>query len=422
MSPADGHLHGLVLPASSRLAASDGTASDDTGGQHTEPTSHRVERGAVLPLWATLGSSPHAAVGTRRRGAAPSSTGSTSSTGTGATGFETRWADDLEMLAAHGVGHVRITLDWSRLQPRPSALDGDAVEWYRNVLDHARSLGIAPWVTLLERDVPQWFDDEQGFADPKASGRWWPRWVETAADAVGDLVAGWHPIDDPLRHADRAARLADGSADAVRHGEVLDTLVVAWRDAWRILRGGPPVATALRVGAVHPADHTVEAVQEARRRDHLMWTLWLRGLRDGSVVIPGRADRELADLAGAADVIGVGVSLSRRDLPAGRITDETLAQLNDRIGHHLRRAAETAPDRPMHVSSVRFPAHDLADRAHLLGAVVDAIDDACDDGVPVRIAFAEPAIDALGPGAGVAQSGLFTLDREPTPALERWVD
>lgn len=379
------------------------TTSDDAA---------RVERGTVLPVWATLGPAPFAAVGRSRRRVAARPPGN---------GFDTRWVDDLDMLAAHGLHHVRLTVDWARLQPRPASVDDDAVEWYRDVAQHARSLGISVWFTLLERDVPQWFDDEGGFADAKSAGRWWPRWVEAVTDVLGDLADGWYPIDDPLRHADRLARRDDGSVGPIRHGEVIDTLLVAWRDAWRVLRGGPPVATAVRVGPVHPIDHTVDAAAEARRRDHLMWTTWLRGLRDGSVVIPGRADRELNDLAGAADVIGIGVALSRHDLPQQRVTDDALARITDRIGHHVRRAAETAPDRPMHMSSIAFPAHDLGDRAHLLGAVAGALDDARRDGVDLRMAFAEPAIDALAASAEAAQCGLFTRDREPTPALERWL-
>jgi hypothetical protein len=346
-----------------------------------------IVRGAVVPAWASTGD---------------------------------QWRDDLDLLADHGLQALRVTLDWGRMQPREGSLDGDAVEEARAFIEQARSLGIEVWVTLLERDVPHWFDNERGFADDATAGRWWPRWVEAAADAVGDVVSGWHPIDDPLRCADRTARRGDGSVDPVRHGEVLDTLVVAWRDAWRILRGGPPVATALRVGTVRPVDHTVSAAEEARRRDHLMWTLWLRGLRDGSVVIPGRADRELADLAGAADFVGVGVSLSRHDLSQGRVTDDALGALADRVGHQLRRAAEAGPSRPLQVSSASFPAIDLGDRGQLLRAVRDAIDDAARDGVPIQAAFAEPAVDAL-PLGDTPQAGLFTRDRDPTPALDAWV-
>jgi beta-glucosidase len=156
-----------------------------------------------------------------------------------------RFHEDLGLLAGLGAANVRITLDWAWLQPRPGEMNGDAVEWYAGLLQHAASLGVGLQFTLLEREVPRWFDNDGGFAEPRFAGHWWPRWVEAVSETFGDSVAGWTPIDNPLAIANRIV-----PDDPRRHGEVLDTLTVAWRDAWRILRGGPPVATAIGVKTV----------------------------------------------------------------------------------------------------------------------------------------------------------------------------
>ncbi len=177
------------------------------------------------------------------------------------------------------------------------------MEWYAGVLQQAATLGIGLQFTLLERAVPTWFDNDGGFTDARFAGHWWPRWVEGASERFGDSVAGWVPLDNPLAYANRV--IPD---DPRRHGEVLDTLVVAWRDAWRLLRGGPPVVTAIGVKTVRPVDQTVQAAEEARRQDQLRWYLWLQGLHDGTISIPGRADRDLPDLAGACDVLGLVVA------------------------------------------------------------------------------------------------------------------
>ncbi|MGA1755448.1 MAG: family 1 glycosylhydrolase, partial [Ilumatobacteraceae bacterium] len=68
-------------------------------------------------------------------------------------GFHTRFADDLGALAAHGITHLRLGFDWSRLQPRSGMgdeLNGEWVEWYRDVLSAARASGIEVWAGLLE--------------------------------------------------------------------------------------------------------------------------------------------------------------------------------------------------------------------------------------------------------------------------------
>lgn len=238
-----------------------------------------------------------------------------------------RLVEDLALLAELGVDQVRIGVDWTWLQPKPGDLHGAAVEAYLAALTAGRRLGLTVHLGLLERAVPTWFDNEGGFTDARFALHHWPRWVEACAEAFGDAVGGWVPMDHPLGLANSIV-----PDDPRRHGEVLDTLVTAWRDAWRILRGGPPVVTAYGVEVVRPADQTVQAAAAARRVDQLRWRLWLQSLRDGTVSIPGRADRDVADLAGACDVVGV-----------------VIRHEADVLGL-LHRTAEMAPDRPLAVT------------------------------------------------------------------------
>lgn len=233
-----------------------------------------------------------------------------------------RLVDDLAFAAEIGLQQVRLDVPWAAAQPRPGGLDGAVFEQLHQAALSARELGLAPWFRLLQPTVPRWFDDDGGFADDDTAGRWWPRWVELVAERLGGVAAGWVPFEAPFAMANRLQ-----PDDPRRHGELMHTLVVAWRDAWRILRGGPPVATSLDVATERPADQTMQAAQAARRRDQLRWGLWLGGLADGVVRIPGRADRRVADLAGACDVVGLAL---RREVETA-----------------LYRAAEQGPPRPL---------------------------------------------------------------------------
>jgi hypothetical protein len=290
--------------------------------------------------------------------------------------------EDLILLGGLGASTVRITLDWSWLQPKAGAFDGDAVEWYAGLLQHAAGLRIGLQFTLLERTVPQWFDNDGGFADARFAGHWWPRWVEGVSERFGDSVAGWVPFDNPLAYANKL--IPD---DPRRHGEVLDTLVVAWRDAWRILRGGPPVATAIGVKTVRPVDQTVQAAEASRREDHLRWQLWLQALHDGTISIPGRADRELADLAGSCDVLGVVV-----------------ADVDESLGAVLR-TAEMGPDRPLAITLITPPGRD-ADRVNVVQRFETACGEAA-EGAPLQAMALSPIFDIDG-----HDDGIITRDRE----------
>ena len=175
--------------------------------------------------------------------------------------------------------------------------------------------------------------------------------------------------------------------DPRRHGEVLDTLMVAWRDAWRILRGGPPVATAIGVKTVRPDDQTIQAAEAARRQDHLRWQLWLDGLHDGTISIPGRADRELADLAGSCDVLGIIV-----------------ADVDESLGAVLR-TAEMGPDRPLAITLITPKGKD-ADRV----TVVERFETACGEaaeGAPLQAMALSPTFDIDG-----HDDGIITRDRD----------
>ena len=116
----------------------------------------------------------------------------------------------MRLLAGLGLTDVRLAVDWARVQPAPGQIDDDWREWYEDTIGASRGRA-AIWATLWEGPVPRWFDDEGGFADDAAAGRWWPRWVETAAGLVGDRVDGWFPMDDPVS---QVAHLTD---DPLRH-------------------------------------------------------------------------------------------------------------------------------------------------------------------------------------------------------------
>lgn len=303
--------------------------------------------------------------------------------------FRTHFEEIINSYAIAGATQLRLGFDWSQLQPRAGGLDGKWVEWYRDVINAANSVGIQVWASLLEREAPHWFDDARGFSDAKNAGRYWPRFVEMAADSFGDLVAGWFPIDDPIGYATRHE-----PDDATRHGEMVDTMIVAWRDAWRILRGGPPVASSFGVRMVRSIDESQIAIDLAKREDHIRWKTFLRGIRDGNIVIPGRADRELADLAGSIDLVGITF---RSDLGEDQaITDDSLRRWQERATMLIHRANNESPDRPIVISyrSARRGVSETVSDAEVLNEAFErAVVASMSDGIDIQHVFTNPPRD-----------------------------
>jgi beta-glucosidase len=330
-------------------------------------------------------------------------------------GFETRAPEDLAVLAELGLTDVRIGLDWFRMQPQPGGLDDDWREWYQATIDAARGAGLAVWLTLWDGAVPPWFEDGGGFSDDSTSGRWWPRWVELAADLFGDRVDGWFPMEDPVSHA---ASFAD---DALRHRRALTNTVVGWRDAWRILRGGPPVASSLGLRIVPPADGTLPARDAARREDELRWRLWLGAWRDGEIALPGLPVREVQDLAGSLDLLGVGLvrDLGGAESRLGSEPDAAATEWGERVGTMVRRAADEGPERPVLVSSLALRWPDDDDRRLLIEAFGRALVDVTTDGIVIEGAWYSPAIDPTTDRPD-RQDGLLDRDRNVRPSAMAW--
>lgn len=240
--------------------------------------------------------------------------------------LETSAFDDLVSEAVEaGMGHVRFDVPWALAQPAPGRVDGGVFESLAAAADAARAAGLAVWCRLLQPDVPRWFDNDGGFGDERSAATAWPRWVDLVAERIGHHVDGWVPLEAPFG---LVTRLAPG--DPRRQGEILHLVVVAWRDAWRLLRGVVPVATSLDLAIERPTDERPESIDEARRRDDMRWHTWCSGLRDGVVRIPGRAERVLDDLDHSCDQLGVALAA---DTDRERDFEDLLARVGEQRLH-----------------------------------------------------------------------------------------
>jgi hypothetical protein len=288
------------------------------------PTLPAVRLGAVIPLAVSLGHATTSDLGP-----------------TPGNGFETAWADDLAALAELGVTTIRVPLDWSRLQPTRGTVDGSWAEWYRQLVAAGNSHGMACWASLWEQALPRWFVDDGGFADATATARSWPRWVELAAELVGDAVGGWFPMTEPEVYA--VARRGD---EPRRLSEMIDHLRVGWRDAANILAGGPPVASTV-IDAVVAAD----AVE--------------------------------------CDVFGLTLRTTAEDRDP------------ERLVRVLHRAADDVATRPLAIAAIVVRDDDPDVHAQVLGAAREAVEDAHADGIAITMALASPAIAATGRRRGL---------------------
>lgn len=69
-----------------------------------------------------------------------------------------RYEEDIDLAAVSGANAFRMSLEWSRIEPRQGQFDQAALARYAKVIDHCLARGMQPIVTLYHFSYPAWVD------------------------------------------------------------------------------------------------------------------------------------------------------------------------------------------------------------------------------------------------------------------------
>ena len=346
-------------------------------------------------------------------------------------GFATRYEEDFAILAALGLVHHRLCLEWARLEPEPGVHDPAAVTHYRAVLRAALDAGVAPWVTLHHFTLPQWFLDAGGFAVEANRVDTWRRHVDFVAETFGDLVAGWQPVNEVNYYA-RAAYggrgWPPGRHDRAETAVVDEAIHLANAEAAvRLRHSGAPVASIFGLSPVVAMDdeQSTRSTADALIAHH--WTPWVGLVRDGVLRVPGRDPVERPDLAGFVDVVGFSY-YATMGVRAGRLTAYPDGAARSPLGYGiwadglglvLARIADELPGMPVLVAEYGIGTDDDRERAAYLQRGLEVTHAAIARGVDVRGLFHWTAVDNYEWHHGYDVSfGLVDRDRNVRPTAE----
>lgn len=258
-----------------------------------------------------------------------------------------RWADDLDLLAETGVTDYRLSVSWSRLQPRGVGdLNPEAVAFYRALLDGLVRRGIRPLVTLYHWDLPQPLEDAGGWP-ARATAIAFADYARRTVRALGDLANDWVTLNEawcssilgygrgahaPGRQDDRA------SVAAAHHLNLAHGLALA---EIRASRPDARVGIATIVTDVVPATDSDLDRAAAVRLDAQENRLFLDPVYEGRY---SDAVHDLLDPLGLADVIAPG------DL-------EAIAAPTDFVGvNHYQRVTARHDDTAGYLRVIETPA------------------------------------------------------------------
>jgi beta-glucosidase len=107
-----------------------------------------------------------------------------------------RWREDLDRAVASGQTAHRMSIEWSRIQPSPDRWDGEALNYYREILRGLVDRGLTPLVSLHHFTDPLWFSEMGGWEAEEAPSLF-AAYAGKVVQALQEYVNVWCTINEP---------------------------------------------------------------------------------------------------------------------------------------------------------------------------------------------------------------------------------
>lgn len=111
-----------------------------------------------------------------------------------------RFEEDFKIAKSVGLTAMRISLEWSRIEPEEGKWAVSEIEHYKKVLRKLKELGLKRMVTLHHYTLPQWVMDRGGF-ETKQGVEAFARFSWFIAQNLGAEIDFWITINEPELYA-----------------------------------------------------------------------------------------------------------------------------------------------------------------------------------------------------------------------------
>jgi beta-glucosidase len=344
-----------------------------------------------------------------------------------------RFEDDHRLAAELGHQSLRISIEWSRIEPERGRFDPAAMDHYKRVCDSMLRHGLAPTLTLHHFTNPLWAERQGGWENPEMAA-WLARFAGYAARELSDRVKLWWTINEPMI-APALGYLVGLHPPCVRDRErargVARNVLLAHRAGYEAVHEAArhPVEVGPVMATIHfePLDPASPADRlAAESSDRFMNEYVSIGLSEGIIAPPIGDGERVAGLAGSCDAIGINYYM--RVLCRGGGPDVVLAgerrpdephDLEDEMGWEifpdgLRRVLErwSAHGKPLYVTESGMATLDDSARTRHLREHLAAVGRAIANGADVRGFFYWSLMDNFEWAEGYARHfGLVAVDR-----------
>ena len=108
-----------------------------------------------------------------------------------------RYKEDIALMADLGINSYRFSIAWPRLFPNSmESLERQGIDFYNRIIDELIANDIEPAITLYHWDLPQYLEDQGGWANRQTVYAF-EKYAKTCAEAFGDRVTNWITLNEP---------------------------------------------------------------------------------------------------------------------------------------------------------------------------------------------------------------------------------
>jgi beta-glucosidase len=226
------------------------------------------------------------------------------------------WANadaDFDLARELGINALRLSVEWSRVEPEEGCWDPKALARYREMLRELIKRGIRPVVCLHHFTNPRWFEQQGAFLHPEAPALF-ERFTRYVVEGLGDLCDCWVTFNEPNVYA--ASGYVLGEFPPGKTGQIATAIRVTSVLALCHLRAYHAIHELLPNAQVGWAQHYVVFEPVATMFDRWVAHLlnetfnetFIRLVEEGRLQFPlSLLDGNAREVKGACDFVGLNV-------------------------------------------------------------------------------------------------------------------
>jgi beta-glucosidase len=309
-------------------------------------------------------------------------------------GSATGWWDlaqaeqDFDRAAELGLNSLRLSIEWSRVEPVQGQLDGAALARYSRMVDLLVERGIKPMVTLHHFTDPLWLADSGGWENDQVT-EFFGRYVRWVVEALGDRVGLWCTINEPIVYAYSGymeGYFPPGVKSLPRALRVLRRMLLSHGRAYRIihaLQNNAQVGIAHNFRVLLPAAACSAADRRATRMiDQLANGTTLEAIVHGRLVPLIGWGQTIPELIDSSDFLGLNYYTTERvAFHPGRPFDLFTHRYFD---PHMELSEKTGAGKPFYITENGVPDRDDSVRPRFIATHLAEAWRAVQEGVDLR--------------------------------------